>query len=846
MVDRRNFLKLGIAATSVPLLPAQLALAEDNVPLKKGGESYSQLSGNKLTAVPSICGQCPSRCAILGYLDEDRLVKIEGQTASIRNQGKVCAKGQSGTTKIYDPDRILHPLKRTGKRGQGQWAQISWDEALDDLSARLKKFRDEGSPEKFVFHHGWIPTSAEKLIDDVFLATYGTASIIKQTCQNQSARSTALELTWGSNVDSWDFENAKFVLNFGSNVLEASTNFVSLAKRLTGSAVDKRLKMVTFDVRLSNTAANSDAWIPVRPGTDLAVALAMCNVIMSEGLYRGSGEAFLDYCLVSDDINATLAGKVAALKKHLIDYTPEWASDISGVSADQIKSIAREFATVKPACVISSRGAAAHYNGVETERAFQMLAAITGNIDSPGGRCRAVTPNWTYPTGPKEKPAAKKLAFIDDIGATTVLSNFGAGHSALKRIKESGERPGLYMWYHHNPAYANADSQEMIDILKDESLLPFTVAVTPFYDESAALADLILPDATYMERFDIEEAISPDHIPEYALRQPLVAPQGEVRDFKDVCCELAKRMGFKLGFKSAEKFIQKACKLTPLVKKKARGFRGMKKRGVWHDTKALPVFHAYRRPIPTETLSADGVIRDDQIGVYWNWKTAGAEDEAMARELGYQGTPGAADGYIGQQVGNAVVEGFAPGVLNKTGLFELYSPILAEKGLPALPSYIAVPGHAKMSDDQLVLTTFKVNVQALSNTGNGGWLTEIYHENPVWINPLTADAGGIADGDAITIISDTGKVAATAMVTPTVAPGVIAISTHLGRWAGGRYAAGKRAPFAVDDEHHDEYQWWQSGGTHANWVIPDNPEPVSGQQCWMDTIVTVAKAQPET
>ncbi len=840
MVDRRNFLKLSVASAGSSLLPVHTALAENEEVLKQGGEGYSHLSGNKLEALPSICGQCPSRCAILGYLDDGRLVKIEGQPSSIRNQGTICAKGQTGASKIYDPDRILHPLMRTGERGAGEWKQISWDEALTELADRLKKLRDDGTPEKFVFHHGWISASAEKLIDDIFLATYGTASIIKQTCQQQSARWSAHELTWGANIDNWDIDNTKFILNFGSNVLEAHTNFVSLAKRLAVSAVDNRLKMVTFDVRLSNTAANSDLWLPVKPGTDLAVVLAMCNVVMTEDLYLGRGEEFMDFCLVNDNATATRSDKIATLKNHLTDYTPEWAEEISGVTAQQIRDVAREFATTKPACVISSRGAAAHYNGVETERAIQMLCAITGNIDIPGGRCRAVAPAWIYPTGPEDKPEARKLAFIDT-DHDVALPEFGAGHKVLSRIKTGEERPGVYMWYHHNPAYANANTQDMINILKDETLLPYTVAVTPFYDETAALADLILPDATYLERYDIEDAVSPNQIPEYALRQPLVVPQGETRDFKDVCLELAERMGMPLGFKSADKFIEKVCKLTPVVKKQARGFRGLKKRGVWHDEKAAPVYNAYRREVPEETLAVDGVILDQKTGVYWNWMVAGAESETEALEAGYSDIPGASTGYVGQKIGDAIYEGFAPGKLNKSGHFELYSPILAAKGLPALPTYVAIPGHSEMKGDELILTTFKLNVHVLSNTGNGGWLNEIHHDNPVWINPVTASEREISEGDAITIKSRIGEVTATAMVTPTLAPGVVAVSAHLGRWEGGRYASGKRAPFAVDDIRHDEYQWWQAGGTSANWIIPDNPEPVSGQQSWMDTIVTVIK-----
>jgi len=840
MINRRKFIKLGAAVASVPL-SVRTAHAKASEILKKGGEAYSHFSGTKLTPVPSICDQCPSHCAIIGYVDGGRVVKIEGQPKSIRNQGKVCAKGQASGQIIYDPDRILSPLRRTGKRGQGEWEKISWDAALDDLTGRLQKLRDEGRAEEFVFHHGSIAASTEKLIDEIFLPAYGTASIINQTCNHQSARSTAHQLTWGGRTDSWDFDNTRFVLNFGSNLLETNTNHVALARRLTRASVDQRIRVVTFDVRLSNTAAKSDQWIPLKPGTDLAVVLAMCHVIMHEDLYRGQGEAFLDFCLVSDDRNDSTSKKIELLKQHLADYTPQWAEEISSVGAELITNTAREFAMTKPACVISSRGAVARYNGVETERAIQMLAAITGNIDNPGGRCQGITPEWIFPSGPQDRPEARKLAFIEGDDGKVVLPEIGSGHTVLKRIKEGGERPAIYMWYHHNPAYANVNTQETIDILKDESLLPFTVAVTPFYDETAVLVDLILPDVTFLERFEIEEGISPNQVPEYSLRQPLSAPQGEARDFNDVCCELAKRMGFPLGFKSNEKFIKAACKLTPLVKKKARGFRGMKKTGVWHDKKAKPIYDSYRQKVSAETLALDGVILDETTGVYWNWKAGGLKSESEALEAGYRFANRANKGYVGQMIGDEVYAGFRPGVLNKSGYFELYSPILAMKGQSPLPGYVAIPEHQEMKDDELILTTFKVNVQTTSNTDNGGWLSEIYHDNPLWINPLTAAARGLVDGDAIRIRSRIGEVEVAVRVTPAVAPGVLALSTHVGHWQGGRYSSGKRAPFGIDDTRHDAFMWWEAGGTHPNWIIPDSPEPISGQQRWMDTIVTITR-----
>ena len=157
-------------------------------------------------------------------------------------------------------------------------------------------------------------------------------------------------------------------------------------------------------------------------------------------------------------------------------------------------------------------------------------------------------------------------------------------------------RPDVYMWYCYTPVYANGNVQENIDIMKDESLIPFSVCVNPFYDESAALADIILPDATYLERWDWEDHVSPKQIPEYALRQPVIEPLGEVRDFGDVCCDLAERMGFPLGFKSKKEFVQIACEKTPAVKA-AGWFEFMKKAGVWHDPEAKPKYFSFKKEV---------------------------------------------------------------------------------------------------------------------------------------------------------------------------------------------------------------------------------------------------------
>ncbi len=842
MVSRRQFLKAGAAGLAgAPVIAGQADAHETE--LEHGGADFSFLSGVERESVPTVCALCASRCPAVGYVEKGMLVKIEGQPSSIRTHGTLCAKGQAGVNQVYDPDRILQPLRRTGERGDGKWRKISWDDALGELVGRLEKLREDGHPEKFMFHHGWISASADRLINKVFLPSYGTATVSDNSCLGQSARQTAHALTWGGFEDSWDFDNTRYVLNFGSNVMEAHTNHVALARRLSLGLAERNLKMITFDVRLSNTASKSHTWIQIRPGTDLAVLLAMCNVVMDEALFRGPGEEFLEFCQVTADANASTESKIAFLRDHLAPYTPQWAEEISGVPAAEIVDIAREFAAARPACVISSRGASAHYNGVETERAIQMLAAITGNVDNPGGRCRAVVPEWNHPGGPQQKSDPKKLDILEGFEGEAALPVHGVGHQVLKMIRDGrAGRPDVYLWYNYNPVFSNADVGASTEILKDESLVPFTVAVTPFYDESAALADLILPDATYLEKFDFEDGVSPDQVPEYCIRQPVVPPQGEARDFKDVCCEMAKRMGFPLGFESGKQFVEQSCRMTPAVDEGAGGFRRMTKRGVWHDPEAEPAFHTYKRTVDPKELVTDGVILDETTGVYWNWKQAGVGSEAEARRRGYRDTPGAYGGYVGQMIWGEVYEGFRPGKFNKSGYFELYSSILEQKGLSPLPAYAPVPEHQAMKPDELILTTFRVNVQTLSRTQNCMWLDEINTDNPAWINPDTATARGIADGDMIRISSRLGDIEATAKVTENAVPGVIALSSHGGRWEYGRYASTRKAPFAIDDDSpQEELKWWSYDSGHPNRIIASASEPISGQQRWMDTVVSVSK-----
>lgn len=825
MITRRQFIKLGAASTAF-LGFGKMAFGKESaltgtLKLHAGGKDFSPETGKERTIIPSACWQCVARDAISCYVEDGRLVKIEGNSESIRNRGKLCAKGQAGLNQVYDPDRVLYPMKRVGARGEGKWKRISWNEALDEVCARLKKLLDEGHPEKFMFHYGRMKGSDDKMVKSNFLVAFGTSTIGNHTSICEAAKWTGQELTWGKHYDVNNVENTNMILNFGCNIFESHTSHLQLAQRTVQALADRGAKLYTFDVRLSNTAAKSTEWIPIKPGTDGAVALAMAQVVMNEGLY--------DQGFIETWTNVT----VNQLKNHLEKYTPEWAENISGVPASKIRSLAIEFADAKPGTVVSYRGAAAHYNGVEAERIMKMLDAICGYIDVKGGTCKGVGPKFKYPA---TKGKQKKLKIVDGLKGDAALPTHHISHRVFDAIKEGSHgRPEVYMFYCYEPVYANGNVQANIDVMKDEKLLPYTVAVDPFYSESSSLADLILPDVTYLERWSWDDMVSYDQIPEFYIRQPVVEPLGEARQFQDVCVEMAKRLGLELPFESSVDFVKKSCKKSHV------DFGYLKEHGVWHDPNAKPKYKSYAKKLKPGDYTGADILYDSKTGVYWNWTKSNAKTKGEAASKGYTETKNAYKGYVGQRIGGIVYAGFKPDKVNKSGKFEISSEFMRKNGFNPLPSWLPIPEHMAMNPDELILTTFKVNVQSHSRTQNSPWLTEIYHDNPAWINPETARARGIKDGDTIRVKSKVAEITTKARITHGVHPHVIAISHHMGHWQYGEFASAGKAVtghVCIPDCHH---KWWKETGVHPNWIIPNAPDPIGGQLRFMDTVVTVEK-----
>ncbi|MFT5092345.1 MAG: thiosulfate reductase/polysulfide reductase chain A, partial [Porticoccaceae bacterium] len=286
--------------------------------------------------VPGMCQLCSTVCGIIGYVKDGRIIKVEGNPNDPNSRGHLCARGQAALNHQYHPERLLYPLKRVGERGEGRWKRISWDEALDEIAEKLKTIRDSGHPEDFAFHQG-----RQRSKDAIarFLDAFGTKTQLshRSLCSG-NRRAANLTFLWESDWDLNDVENSKYILNFGSNAFEAHQGHVSFATRIQNGRFKNGAKLVTFDVRLSNTGGASDEWFAPFPGTDGAVALGIGHVILAENLH--------DEEFITKWTNVS----IEELREHYKDYTPEWAEQVSGVPAADIARIAREFAAAALAC----------------------------------------------------------------------------------------------------------------------------------------------------------------------------------------------------------------------------------------------------------------------------------------------------------------------------------------------------------------------------------------------------------------------------------------------------------------------------------------------------------------
>jgi anaerobic selenocysteine-containing dehydrogenase len=770
-VNRRELLKIGAAAGGVLTAGHGAGRLAEAMELRLGGEEVSRTTGRRRRSVPTTCLNCYARCGVFAYLEYGRVRKLGGNPDHPNNRGRMCAKGQAGINSLYDPERVLRPLKRVGRRGGGKWKAISWKEAYAELAAKLTDLWTAGKPEGLVFHSERDLTTQR--LAKRFMNAFGSPNAIVHATLGGTNKRVAQEMTWGVPVDINDVAYTSYILNFGANPYEVHFLRTSFAQRIAEGRsqrifdrrVHERAKMVTFDVRLSNTAGKSEEWHPVRPGTDGLVALALANVIMQEGLYNKEFlEKWTNY-------------PIDKLKRHLSQYTPERAERESGVDAEDIRRIALEFAEAKPATTVSAGGVTDHANGVHTERCIALLNAITGNIEVKGGYCLPRVHEFAEPAPVPAEPAMKTALSHP---AALPLVGGRPCDLPLTQLRKLGAEIGVYVLYEHNPAYSDPQTEAVATVLKDESLIPYLVVIDSTLSETAALADLVLPSAHYLERLEVDSPPSLELVPLVSLRQPVDEPLGQAKALTDILIDLAHEVGGEMQkyfqFTAEEYWAASLGSIPELVK--AGGLSYLRKHGFWKSEVGRPEYQSYKRH----------------------------------------------------------------GFNTPSGKFEIYSPRMEAAGYHPLPVYEPIPAHRALGKREFVLTTFQWNVHTHARTANCMWLSEIAHTNPVWINAAVAKARGIDPGDLVRLSSDVGSLIAEAHVTHGVHPGVIAVSDNCGHWESGRIAQAE--PFRSDDPNTGHLWWHDEGkGYHPNGIIPAAADPVGGGQTWMDTVITLAKVE---
>ena len=831
-VNRRDVLRLGgLAGAAVAGLTAADLVHEAQVSTA-GSATVDPTDSH---TVASMCQMCTTACGIIATVRDGRLTGITGNPQDPNSQGSVCAKAVAGPSVLYDPHRLLYPMRRVGRRGEGRWRRISWDEAYSEISERLGDIRKSGRPQEFVFQQG---RNRSTDIVSRFLNAYGTPSAFNHRALCSSNRRAAISTMIGeSDWDLGDYENSKYVLNFGSNWAEAHQGHIPVAIRMMRARKRNDARIVTFDARLSNTAALSDEWFCVKPGTDGLIALAMSQVICSERLW--DKRWFDTWCNIPAERYA----------EHVQQYSPELAEQESGIPADTIRRIAREFAAAAPRCTtISNRGSSAHRNGYYNDRAITMLNALVGNVGKPGGWCWSAYSSWDKEFLPEPEPVPPKptarsvIAEAKDWPLANAWKKMKVGEIVYLWIKERRQRVSALLSYNCDQAWSWPEANLVRDVLADEELIPFHVCIDVMNSETAHLADIVLPWTTYLERWDIDSRPPQGLVDYVGLRQPVVPPMGEAKDLREIFPELARRIGGGMEayfpWDTVEDYFREYFAPVP------GGFEHMRTNGIWQDPAKLPNYQPYERELDSAEL--EGTTIDRLTGIV---------HRGVDRRTGEPNT-------VGVMVNGVVKRGFE----TPSRKIEVYSEFAADKGRQAgvevqpLPVYDPIPDHRRdFADDEFIMISYKYNVHNGHRTGQSAWLQEIEHSNPAWINRDVARALGLAEGDWIDVTSfrpqdpfvpngdgsQFGSLRTRVHLTAGVHPAVLAIGHNNGRSRGGPIAT-NGADTAVLPGHAPGSQgglpWWQDAlSVPQNDLIPIYPDPTTGQQSFNDTLVRIRK-----
>jgi anaerobic selenocysteine-containing dehydrogenase len=829
-------------------------------------KSWPKKDKKAYTIVPTTCFNCESACGLTAYIDKESgsIRKFEGNPFHPGSRGRNCAKGPATINQITDPDRILYPLKRTGKRGEGNWERITWDEALDTVAARIRKALQEGRNNEIAYHVG---RPGHEGYANRVLQSWGIDGHNSHTNICSSGARFGYNIWYGHDRPSPDHANAKFILLISAH-LESGHYFNPHAQRIIEAKM-KGAKLATMDPRLSNTASMSDYWMPSYPGTEAAALLAMAKIILEEGLYnRAYMEKWVNWDEYLKKVHPEAQVKFEVFIEKIIEeyaqYTPEYAEQESGIKAEMIREVAILIGEAGERFSTHNWRSAASGNlgGWCVSRCLHFLNVITGSVGSKGG----TSPNTWSKFKPKffDTPPAQKFWNELHFPKEYPLSFFEMSFLLPHMLKDGRGKMDVYFSRVFNPVWTYPDGFTWMEAFSDESLFGMHIALTPTWNETAFFADMVLPMGHSAERHDLNSYAT--HSGKWiAFRQPVLR-------------EAARRAGKQVEFtyevnpgqvwEEDEFWIELSWRIDP------DGSLGIREHFVspYRPGEKITVDEYYQFIFEnvaglTETAAEHGLTPLDYMRRYGAFevephtykknevtvppeKLAGAEFNPETKIYSKNGKN------LALEVDGKPREGFpTPSMKN-----EFFSQTMIDWKWPeyAIPTYIKSHIHLEKLDqtkgEYVLVPTFRLPTLIHSRSGNAKWLMEISNRNPIWMHPDDAKRWGFETGSLVKLNTDIGYFVDKVWVTQGMKPGVVACSHHLGRWRrrqdkGNRWATNTVSiqndgsggwkmntvsgvkPFNSTDNDSKRI-FWIDGGVHQNITHAVHPDPISGMHCW--------------
>ncbi|MEN6440432.1 MAG: molybdopterin-dependent oxidoreductase [Syntrophobacter sp.] len=780
---RRAFLQIAAGAVGGTLLtPLPWKLADDSAIWSQNWSWRPSPERGEVTKAPAICTFCEGGCGLQARLvNGNRAILLEGNPANPVNEGGICPLGAAGLQFLYAPYRITQPLKQTKRRGDPSGLQpISWEEAQSELGKKLSTIRSDGKAHTVAC----ITAARQSSMDDLlvqFFAAYGSPNLFKMPSQTDGMKTAAFLTTGSSGPFAFDLENAAYILSFGANLLDGGTApnraFAAL-RRLNKTPGQARI--VQVESRCSITASKAGQWVPVNPGTEAALALGIAHLMVTGGAFDSE---FVNANVFGFDDWTDAAGKKRQGFKSFITsnaFAPDETAKKTGLDAAKIRDLAKEFASQAKAVAVWGIGQPDNPNNTYHDLAFVALNALKGNLKADG--LLSIAPDLPLadlPPGQKDIFAERAVEQKRlDLTKSKCPCPQNGLYGFFDALVSGPQYPIQVLMVHEaNPAHSLPETKLVQSALDKVGTL---VCFSSFMDETAAQADLILPNHTSLERYDDAKGIPGAPYGYYALGAPILKPLLKTKHTGEVVLALARDMAGSVAASLPWKTYEEYLKFRVDGLAKAQKGAVADKSGV-----VLATLKAGESPKPNFTDGAD-LWKKLKAGACWYDAPAGASFTKTA-----------------------------------SGKFELAVQAVQGKGAaPAedqmfLPHFRPLMPSGKEAELPLLLVSYATPFIASGYLANPPFMNKLvpdYMLNGqdvfVDINPETAKTLGFARGDLVTLKTSQAETAVRINISPAARPGVVYIPRGLGHKA------------------YDEYI--QNKGVNANSLMEVQLDPISG------------------